>query len=56
MNVEWRLPSPAWPQLQAGEVVPAADLDRLLDRLLETIDRNDDVLADLAAALRGDRE
>src|SRR5947209_4216521 len=35
--------------------MPAADLDRLLDRLPEPVDRDHDVLAHLATALRGDR-
>ena len=37
-----------------GKPVPPADLERLLDRLAKTIERDDDVLAHLAAALGGD--
>ena len=42
------------PRAPGLEVVPAADLQGLLDRLAEPVEGDDDVLADLAAPLRGD--
>ena len=41
---------------EADQVVAAADLERLLDRLLDAVDRDDDVLADHAAAAGDHRE
>jgi hypothetical protein len=38
------------------KAVASADLQRCLDRFLQAFDRDDDVLGDLAAALRGDGE
>ena len=46
MNVEWRLPSPAWPQLHAGRPWRRADLDASASiASCEAVDRDDDVLA-----------
>ena len=39
-----------------GKAVAAADLERPLDRLLEPVERHGDVLAQLGAELRRDRE
>ena len=42
------------PPAAGRKVMPAADLDRAVDRSLQAVDGNHDVLRHLAAALRGD--
>ena len=50
------LPSPAWPKESAGTSWRRADLERLACDVAEAVERDGDVLAEGAAALRKDRE
>src|SRR3954469_9534277 len=51
-----QVPVAGVPPAQRLQAVPGADGQRLADRLGEALDGHDDVLADLPAALRADRE